>query len=193
MLDPAVEQNAHLLLVSGSLRHQSTSTAALRTVVHTVRDGVSATLFDGLAALPHFNPDDDVAPLHPAVDAFRSQVRAADALLFSTPEYAGALPGSFKNLLDWAIGDDSPRSIYGKAVGWLNVSPRGAEAAHDELRRVLGYAGSRIVEPACVLVPVTSAMVDEAGLVAGADARAAIARAVDALVAHGHDAPVPTR
>ena len=33
----------------------------------------------------------------------RGTIHEADALLFSTPEYAGALPGSLKNLLDWTI------------------------------------------------------------------------------------------
>ena len=46
-----------------------------------------------MAELPHFNPDDDRegAPV-PAVEALRAPVAAADALLLSTPEYAGALP-----------------------------------------------------------------------------------------------------
>jgi chromate reductase len=177
--------NRHVLLVSGSLRHHSASSAALRTAMTAAPAGVTTTLFDGLATLPHFNPDDDVAPRPAAVDAFRSQVHTADALLFSTPEYAGALPGSFKNVLDWAIGDDSPRSIYGKPVGWLNVSPRGAADAHDELRRVLGYAGAVLVDAACAHVPLTAAMVDDEGLVADPGTRAAIVAVVRALVVHG--------
>ena len=40
-------------------------------------------------------------------------------MLFSTPEYAGALPGSFKNLLDWTVGGGE---TYGMPVGWVNVS-----------------------------------------------------------------------
>jgi NAD(P)H-dependent FMN reductase len=173
-----------LMLVSGSLRQRSTSTAALRTAARVALDGVTAAFFDGVAALPHFNPDADVAPLPASVDAFRSEVHAADALLFSTPEYAGALPGSFKNVLDWAIGDDAPRSINGKPVGWLNVSPRGATAAHDELRRVLGYAGAVLVEPACASVPLTNDMIDDDGIVTDADARSAIRNVVDALATY---------
>ena len=86
--------------------------------------------------------------------------------MFSTPEYAGALPGSLKNLLDWTIGDDQSGSIYQKPVAWMNVSPRGAGGAHQELRTVLGYASSQIVETACLDLPLTDAMIDEAGLIA---------------------------
>ncbi|MGH4015240.1 MAG: NADPH-dependent FMN reductase [Pseudonocardiaceae bacterium] len=89
--------------------------------------------------LPAFNPDDDHEPLHPAVADLRRQI-AADALLFCTPEYAGALPGSFKNLLDWTVGGSE---IYGKPVCWINASsvaaPTGGADAHASLAKVLGY------------------------------------------------------
>src|SRR5947199_1725778 len=115
-----------MLLVSGSLRSKSTNTAVLRTAQVIAPCGVEAILYQGLVALPHFNPDDDTEPLSPAVTDLRSRIRAADAVLSSTPEYAGAMPGTFKNLLDWTIGDDQPGSIYNKPVAWINASPRGA-------------------------------------------------------------------
>jgi NAD(P)H-dependent FMN reductase len=156
---------ARVLLLSGSLRQGSTNTAVLRTARHLAPHSVVATLYEGMAGLPAFNPDLEAEPLPSAVTDLRRQIRDADALLFSTPEYAGALPGSFKNLLDWTVGDDRPGSIFTKPVGWMNVAARGAPHAHESLRRVLGYVGAAIVEPACVAVPVTSAMVGEDGLV----------------------------
>lgn len=154
-----------VLLISGSLRQGSTNTAVLRTAGHLAPPSVVAIMYEGVAGVPAFNPDLDTEPLPPAVADLRRQIRDADALLFSTPEYAGALPGSFKNLLDWTVGDDRPGSIFTKPVGWMNVAARGAPHTHESLRRVLGYAGAAIVEPACVAVPVTSAMVGEDGLV----------------------------
>ena len=144
---------------------------------------VEAVLYDGLGELPPFNPDDDEAErLHPAVARLRSAIREAAALVFSTPEYAGALPGSFKNLLDWTVGDDRPGSIYEKPVAWINASPRGgAAAAHEELRRVLGYVHATVVESACTAAPVTGAMIDPRGLVADRAAREAIAGAATVL------------
>ena len=173
-----------VLLISGSLRARSTSTAVLRAALAVAPAGVNATLYDGLAALPHFNQDDDHDPLPPAVAELRVAVHAADAVLFSTPEYAGALPGSFKNLLDWLIGDAEPGSIYEKPVAWINASPRGAPNAHDELRTVLGFAHATIVESACVHVPVTDALIDDEVLVTDPDARAKIADALGELARH---------
>lgn len=172
-----------LLLISGSLRRRSTNTAVLRTAQAQVPPGTSARLLGGLAELPHFNPDDDGPDLHERVASLREQIRAADALVFSTPEYAGALPGSFKNLLDWSIGDEQVGSIYEKPVCWINASPRGARQAHDELRTVLHYAHALIVEDACIHVPVTASSVGADGLVAEPGARELLSNAMGHLVA----------
>src|SRR5262245_4488015 len=183
-----------VLLISGSLRRMSTNTAALRTAMAVAPDGVEALLYDGMRALPHFDPDLDVDPLPPAAAALRGAVRNADALLFSTPEYDGALPGSFKNVLDWTIGDDQPGSIYEKPVGWINASPRGAVNAHESLRLVLGYAHATIVEAACVDVPLQHADISADGLVGDAAAHQRIASALAELAAaalRGHESTVP--
>ena len=126
---------------------------------------MECVLYPGLAELPAFNPDHEVGSLDPAVEDLRAQIHQADAVVFSTPEYAGALPGSFKNLLDWTIGDAHPRAIHEKRVAWFNVSARGAAAAHESLRAVLGYAHAVIVEPACLELPVTADQINARGLV----------------------------
>jgi NAD(P)H-dependent FMN reductase len=129
----------------------------LRTVQLVAPEGVETVLYQGLDGLPHFDPDRDRAPLHPSVADLRANIHACDAILFCTPEYAGALPGSFKNLLDWTIGDDHLRSIYEKPVAWVNASalPSGAADAHESLAKVLSYAHAAVVKDACVSIPVT--------------------------------------
>jgi NAD(P)H-dependent FMN reductase len=133
-------------------------------------DALGGELYDGLGTLPPFNPDHEDA-LPEEVVGLRTRVHAAHVLVISTPEYAGALPGSLKNLLDWTIGDSGEGSIYEKPVAWLNVSPRGAAGAHAELRSVLGYAHAVLLEEACSFVPVTGAMIDADGFIADPEAR----------------------
>jgi len=173
-----------VLLVSGSLREQSTNRAAIRTAATHAPAGIDTFVYDGLGTLPHFNPDDDHDPLPTPVEQLRIAIRAADAVCFCTPEYAGALPGSFKNLLDWTIGDDQPGSIYEKPVAWINASPRGAVDAHDSLRTVLGYAHADIVEDAIVHVGVTTAMIGTDGLIGDDDVLTGIVAALMHLASH---------
>jgi chromate reductase, NAD(P)H dehydrogenase (quinone) len=175
---------SRILLICGSLRRESTNAAALRTAAALADDGIEAMFYEGIGSLPHFNPDDDAegATPHPAVAELRSRIAAADAVLICTPEYAGALPGALKNLLEWTIGDGG---TYGKPVAWINVSgpaaPTGGADAHDSLRKVLTYSGADIVEEACLRVALERQAVGPDGLVSDPEARGAIARAVEEL------------
>lgn len=158
------------MLISGSLRAGSSNAAALRTLQTLAPTVVGTDFFEGLAALPHFNPDDDTEEKtpHSAVCNLRKRLAKADGVLLSTPEYAGALPGAFKNLLEWTVGSGS---LYRKSVAWLNVagpaSPSGAADAHASLHKVLTYTGARVIEEACVRIPLSHQDVGADGLLRG--------------------------
>jgi chromate reductase len=121
----------------------------------------------------------------PRVAAMRRQVAVSDAVLVSTPEYAGALPAALKNLLEWTIGD---AGTYGKPIAWINAAgeaaPTGAADAHASLRKVLEYAGAEIVEGGCVRIPIARQLVGSDGLVHDDQAREQIAGAVGRLAEH---------
>ena len=180
-------ENTRILLVSGSVRRGSTNTAALRSALTVLPEGVEAKLFEGIEQLPHFNPDADAEGVEvpPAVAEMRREVAAADALLICTPEYAGALPAVLKNLLEWTIGD---AGTYGKPVAWINVSgraaPTGGADAHDSLRKVLRYAGANIVEAACARVPITRGQIGADGLIADDAILAGVRGALATLAGH---------
>jgi chromate reductase, NAD(P)H dehydrogenase (quinone) len=137
-----MSQSKQLLLISGSLRAGSTNTAVLQTARRLASPTFKAVLYEGMADLPHFNPDLDQEPLPEVVASLRTQLGGADAVLFSTPEYAGTLPGSFKNLLDWTVGGGE---MYEMPVGWINVSgpasPAPCAGAYASLGKVLSYLG----------------------------------------------------
>ncbi|MFL5607878.1 MAG: NADPH-dependent FMN reductase [Gemmatimonadaceae bacterium] len=174
---------AHLLLICGSLRAGSVNAAVLRTAATLAPADVTTSIYDGLATLPYFDPDADHDPLPPTVALLRAAIAAAGAVLFCTPEYAGALPGSFKNLLDWTVGGEE---MYRKPVAWINAStaPSGAVNAHASLRTVLGYLSTEIVEAACVAIPVPRASIGSDGLIGDDTIREEIAAAVATLANH---------
>ena len=139
-----------VLLLCGSVREGSSNEAMLRLVQEVAGGADSAVFYEGLGELPHFNPDLDVDPLPKAVSELRSAIADADAVLVCTPEYAGTLPGSFKNLLDWTVGGTE---ICDKPTGWINAAnPGRGEGAVATLRLVLEYTGAAIAEDACVRI-----------------------------------------
>jgi chromate reductase len=175
-----------ILLVSGSNREGSTNAAVLRTAAQVAPEDVKTVYFAGIGELPIFNPDNDRegVPVDPRVAEMRRGLAACDALLISTPEYAGAMPAALKNLLEWTIGD---AGTYQKPTAWINAAgaaaPTGAADAHESLRKVLGYAGADIVKDACVRIPVDRALVAD-GVVTDDDARSQIAAVLRTLADH---------
>src|SRR5215207_6932419 len=168
---------ARLLVVSGSTRRRSTNTALCLTAAAWPPDGVAVQCFADLAALPHFNPDDDVDALPEPVVGLRAEIAAADAVLFCTPEYAGTLPGAMKNLLDWTIGGTE---LSDKPVAWVNVAvdPQRGHGAHAALATVLGYVQARVVNAACRHVPVPRDAVGPDGVVTDTSIHDQIGRAI---------------
>jgi chromate reductase, NAD(P)H dehydrogenase (quinone) len=171
-----------ILLVSGSTRSASTNSALVRTAAAFPPGGVEPTVYSGLAELPHFNPDDDTDPPPPAIAELRGAIAATDGLLFCTPEYAGTLPGSLKNLLDWTVGGTD---LSDKPVAWVNAAADGRRGlgAQATLASVLGYVQAAVVADACRHVPVPPGAVGADGLIADEATRAAMADVLRTLVA----------
>jgi chromate reductase len=177
-----VSGQARILLVSGSTRSGSTNTAALATAAEIAPSQVAAVRYDGLAELPAFNPDHDGDLLPASAARLRREIAESDAVLFCTPEYAGTLPGSLKNLLDWTVGGGE---FDRKPAAWINVAAPGrGKGAEDSLTAVLGYVGADIVEPACRRIPVDRDAIGPDGTVIGLKFAVEIAEVWDALLAH---------
>ena len=174
-------------MISGSLRRGSTNTSVLLAATSLAPGGVTTSLYDDMASLPNFNPDDDREgqPVNPAVVDLRERIAAADALLICTPEYAGALPRALKNLLESTVGDGC---TYRKPIARINASgeaaPTGAADAHDSLRKVLGYVHADIIEDACTRIPVSRQAVGPDGKIADPDIRRHIAEVLEVLARH---------
>jgi chromate reductase, NAD(P)H dehydrogenase (quinone) len=182
----AAEPPSRILLVSGSTRGGSTNSALLRTAAAHPPRGVEAELYAGMTDLPHFSPDDDRDPLPPPVADLRARIGAADAVLICTPEYAGALPGTFKNLLDWSVGGPE---MYGKPVAWVNASgsPTRAADAHASLETVLRTIHADIVTEACGHIAVPRQQVDEDGMVGDPEIRRRIRDVLAILARYAAD------
>jgi chromate reductase, NAD(P)H dehydrogenase (quinone) len=170
----------NVLLVSGSTRSGSANTAALVTAAALAPGGVTTVLYRCLETLPAFNPDHDGDHVPGPVAELRRQIDGADAVLLCTPEYAGTLPGSFKNLLDWTVGGSQ---LYGKPVAWVNVAAANrGHGAHETLATVLGYVGAVVIEPACRHIPVDRSSISSDGVVTDPGFAAAIAEVWAGLV-----------
>jgi NAD(P)H-dependent FMN reductase len=143
-----------VLCLPGSLRRVSANRALLLAARQLAPATLELTVYDGLGALPLFNPDLEAESLPAAAAGLRRLVGASDALLIACPEYAHGVPGVFKNLLDWLVGS---LEFPGKPVALWNASGRGSHHAQEALREVLATMSARLLEQPSVTVPLPGA------------------------------------
>jgi len=139
-----------VLGVSGSLRTGSYNTLLLEEAAAAAPSGVEVELFDSslLAELPAYDQDLDVEGDVPvSVERLREAWAEADAVLFATPEFNGSVPGGLKNAIDWASRPRLEAALANKTVTVIGASTGqfGALWAQNDLRRILGIAGARVV------------------------------------------------
>jgi NAD(P)H-dependent FMN reductase len=144
-------------------------------------------MYDGLATLPHFNPDDDVDVPPAPVLALRAQVGEADGLLFCSPEYAHGVPGSLKNALDWLVAS---LELPHKPVALLNASPW-ATHAPASLVETLTVMSTRIGHAASVTTPVARGDVAADGTIESTEIRQGVRAALDTF-ARAIRSPTPS-
>jgi chromate reductase len=138
-----------ILALSGSLRRESFNTALAYAARVLAPDGVEVEVYDGLGLIPHYDQDldhEDVETPESVAD-LRRRIEEADALLVITPEYNGSITGVLKNAIDWASARHRGSWLRNKtvAVAGATTGQYGAIWAQQDLKRVLGIAGARVV------------------------------------------------
>ena len=139
-----------LLFVSGSLRVGSVNTAVVRTARRIAESDrrVHRTSELRLTDFPFYNEDVDHSGAPRSVRAARAAVRAADAVVISTPAYNGAPPGVLKNALDWLSRPAGRSVLQQKVVATVSASPgrRGGLDSQEQLRTILARCGCVLVD-----------------------------------------------
>lgn len=125
---------------------------------------IEFSIYDGLDKLPYFSPELDteqsIAPL--TVADLRQRVQAADAVVFSTPEYAFGIPGVLKNALDWLV---SSGDFTHKPTAVISASPlaTGGEKAHASLVQTLTVMTADIREEYKLIIPLIRTKMNAGG------------------------------
>lgn len=173
------KERIRILAISGSLRRASSNSGLVEATVRLTPHGVEVSVFDGLSALPPFNPDLEGDGTIATVTQFRARLRACDALLVSSPEYAHGVPGVLKNALDWVVGSGE---LIDKPIALINASAR-ATHAWTSLRETLTVMAAQVIPGASVTIPLGGRALDADGIVADAGLSAALRTAIEALAA----------
>jgi chromate reductase len=175
-----------ILGIAGSLRKASLNRAALRAAQQLAPDGVNIEIFD-LEGIPPFNQDEESRPPECVVQ-FKQRIRAADAILFVTPEYNYSIPGVLKNAIDWASRPYGDSAWEGKPAAIMGASggAQGTSRAQYHLRQVFVFLNMYILNRPEVMISGAAQRFDEKGNLKDEDTKAHIQKLLVALVAWAH-------
>ena len=135
----AMSTTLTILGIAGSLRKESYNRAALRVAQKLAPEGMRIESFD-LHGIPPYDQDLESPPPE-RVTQLKTAVRAADGILFVTPEYNYSIPGVLKNAIDWGSRPYGDSAWEGKPVAVMGASPGnlGTARAQYHLRQVFVF------------------------------------------------------
>ena len=153
-----------ILIAIGSLRAASFSRKLARAAAELAPDEIDTEIIDG-RDLPLYDQDLDGDEKPEAVRTLLDQVVGSDAILFVSPEFNYGIPGTLKNLIDWASRPAyaSPLKAKPAMVIAHSIAPSGGARAHDQLTSVLVGTLTPVFLAPSFLVPAVHEKFDESG------------------------------
>jgi chromate reductase, NAD(P)H dehydrogenase (quinone) len=132
-------------IIVGSNRRDSINRKLAQALATLGADRFEAN-FIAIGDLPMYNQDLE-QPLPEAVVRLKSEIAAADALLFVTPEHSRSIPAVLKNAIDWGARPWGKTSWPGKPAAIIGTSGGAISTAvaQQHLRSVLGNLGLHVM------------------------------------------------
>lgn len=91
----------NVISICGSLRKGSYNRMVMKLLPGLAPPGMRITEAPSFAEFPLYNADVQAVGFPAPVQKLAEAVRAADGVIFNTPEYNFSIPGGLKNAIDW--------------------------------------------------------------------------------------------
>jgi chromate reductase len=141
-----MSQTRNVAVFVGSLRKESFNRKLALALAAMAPPGLKLRIVE-IGKLPLYNQDNDASP-PPVVTELKATIRAADAVLFVTPEYNRSVPGVLKNAIDIASRPYGDSAWDKKPAAIISLSPGaiGAFGANHHLRQSLTFLNMPILQ-----------------------------------------------
>jgi chromate reductase len=171
-----------IAVVVGSLRKDSSNSKLANALGKLAPADFSFKRIE-IGDLPLYNQDDDATPAAP-VQRLRTEVKAAQGVLFVTPEYNRSIPGVLKNAIDHGSRPFGQSVWSGKPAGVIGTSPGaiGSALAQQHLRNILAFLDMPALAQPEAFIQTKEGLFDAAGNI-GSDSRQFLQNWVDRYAA----------
>ncbi len=159
-----------IAVIVGSLRRDSFNNKFAKAIAKLAPQEFSFKQVQ-IGDLPLYNQDDDANQAE-SVKRLKGEIKAAQGLLFVTPEYNRSIPGVLKNAIDHASRPYGQSVWAGKPAGVLGVSVGaiGTSLAQQHLRNILAYLDVPTLGQPEAFIQAKEGLFDQAGNI-GADSK----------------------
>ena len=153
----------NVISICGSLRKGSFNAMVQRALPSLAPEGMTITPAPGFAEFPLYNADIQNSTGFPApVNILAEAIRAADGVIFCTPEYNFTIPGGLKNAIDW-VSRVQNQPLAGKPVALQSASPGpvgGARVQYD-MRKAMAFLDAFVINKPEIFVGNCASKIDE--------------------------------
>ncbi len=136
-----------VISICGSLRKSSFNGIVQRALPALAPQGMTITPAPSFADFPIYNADVQNSSGFPAaVTRLADAIRAADGVIFCTPEYNFGIPGGLKNAIDW-VSRLPNQPFAGKCIALQSASPGplGGGRVQYDMRRSMVFLDALVL------------------------------------------------
>ena len=157
-------ETLNVVTMLGSLRRASYNAAIARALPGLAPEGMTITPLGSIGDLPLYNADIQAQGFPAPVTAMADAIRAADGLIFVTPEYNYSIPGGLKNAIDW-LSRLPKQPFAGKPVAIQSASQGvfGGARAQYHLRQSMVFLDGWVLNRPEVMVAQAQNRISESG------------------------------
>jgi len=152
----------NVVCICGSLRKGSYNRMVMNALPGLAPAGMTLSESPSFADFPNYNADvQEASGIPPAVQKLADAIRAADGVIFNSPEYNFSIPGGLKNAIDW-LSRVQNQPFAGKPVALQSAAngALGGGRMQYDLRRAMLFLDAATLNKPEIFIGSVSTRID---------------------------------
>ncbi|CAM4148977.1 NADPH-dependent oxidoreductase [Cytophagaceae bacterium 50C-KIRBA] len=157
-----------IFAIVGSASSNSSNLKLLQYVKTQFSSDFEVEIFDQLAQIPHFNPEQSQVDPPISVIEIRNRILIADGIMICSPEYIFSIPSVLKNVLEWCVAT----TVFSEKPTCLITASADGKMGDEELRLIMKTLNANFTVETSLLISGIRGKLDEEGNPLDSDLRA---------------------
>ncbi|MFY9159097.1 NADPH-dependent FMN reductase [Aquirufa ecclesiirivi] len=148
-----------IFAIVGSASSKSSNLKLLHYLKTQFSSDFEVEIFDQLAQIPHFNPEQSQVDPPISVIEIRNRILMSDGIMICSPEYIFSIPSVLKNALEWCVAT----TVFSEKPTCLITASADGKMGNEELRLIMKTLNANFTEETSLLISGIRGKLDEDG------------------------------